>query len=168
MKTKLFLLGMLLTSLFLVSCSDDDDFEIHDYATYNATFTVTRTADNADLLADSVFLSKTYVEHRDKKYAVIKLGDAGYAYPNDVIQSRYLLPKPWALRLFKTEDGQYVLRFGEFGPVENYKDETFTIHWADGTSNIVSFNLYLKGDDVRKNSKLDGKETDFLNFDIKK
>jgi hypothetical protein len=42
-----------------------------------------------------------------------------------------------------------MLRFGEFGPNYDYKGETFTIHWGDGTSDEVKFDLYItwkKGD----------------------
>ena len=167
MKNKLlWLLGMFIASLSFVACSDDD--VIIDYANYNAMFTVTRLADNSDLLADSDFLKKTYVEFRGKKYHVIRKGDKDFWFHTDVIHSRYNMPFPWALRLLKTDKGRYVLAFGEFGPVERYKKETFTIHWGDGSSNAISFNLYLKGDDVRKNSTLDGKEGDFFVFDLKK
>ena len=169
MKTrKSWMLGILLSALCSVSCDDDSDFDITDYANYRAVFTVSRTADKVDLLADSVFLANTYVEHRGLKYPVIQFGDKDYWYHTDTIQTRYNLPVKWALRLHKTKNGERLLTFGEFGPVEHYKNETFTINWADGTTNTVSFNLYLKGDDLVKNSTLDGMKGDFFKFDIKK
>ena len=90
-------------------------------------------------------------------------------YHDNVIQSRYNMPMPWALRLFETKDGQLVLGFGEFGPEEDYRNETFTIYWADGTKNTVNFNLYVKEDHkMEKGSMLDGQKGDFFTFDIKK
>lgn len=170
MRNKLFLLvGMLIASICFVSCSDNENNVIYDYQTYNATFTVTKAADNTDLLADSVFLSKTYVIYKDQKYPVIKFGDKDFLYQDNVIQSRYNMPNPLALRLFETKDRQLVLGFGEFGPVEDYRNETFTIYWADGTKNTVNFNLYVNKDHtVEKESMLDGQKGDFFTFDIKK
>ena len=170
MKTKLFIvLGMLVASLSFVSCSDEeDDSVIYDYVNYNAIFTVSSNVDNTDLLANPDFLKNTYVEHRNTKYPVIRLGDKDFVYDTDEIKSRYNMPYPWALRLFKTDKGRYVLKFGEFGPEEQYKNETFTIHWGDGSNNTISFNLYLKGHDVIMDSKLDGKEGGFFVFDLKK
>lgn len=170
MRNKLFLLaGMLIASFCFVSCSDDEEDIIYDYPTFNATFTVTKAADNTDLLADSVFLSKTYVEYKDKKYPVIEFGDKDFLYQDNVIQSRYNMPMPWALRLFETKDGQHVLGFGEFGPEENYRNETFTIFWADGTKNTVNFDLYVNKDHTMESgSMLDGQKGDFFTFDIKK
>ena len=163
--TLILLMVMLVVSLSFVACDDD---KIIDYANYNAEFTVSSITDNTDLLANPDFLKKTYVEHRGEKYHVIQLGDQDFLYHSDVIHSRYNMPYPWALRLFKTDKGRYVLKFGEFGPEEKYKNETFTIYWGDGSSNTVSFNLYIKGEDVRKNSVLDGKKGDFFVFDLKK
>jgi hypothetical protein len=41
-------------------------------------------------------------------------------------------------------DHTRVLKFGEFSPVDDYHDETFTINWGDGTSDEVKFDLYIK------------------------
>ena len=167
MKTKMFIvLGVLVASLVLVACIDDD--VIRDYANYNAKFTVSSSVDNTDLLANPDFLNKTYVEHRGTTYPVIQFGDKDFGYHTDEIKSRYNMPYPCALRLFRTDKGRYVLAFGEFGPEEQYKNETFIIHWGDGSSNTISFNLYLKGHNVRKHSKLDGKKSDFFVFNLKK
>lgn len=166
MKTRLLLLSILIVSLSFVACINDD--VIIDYMNYNAQFTVTSLADHTDLLADSEFIKNTYVEYRGEKYHVIQFGDKDFMYPSEVVHSRYNMPLPWALRLLKTDKGRCVLAFGEFGPEERYKNETFKIHWGDGSCNTISFNLYLKGDNVRKNSKLDGKSGDFFVFNLTK
>ncbi|EXY94109.1 putative lipoprotein [Bacteroides fragilis str. 3998 T(B) 4] len=36
-----------------------------------------------------------------------------------------------------------MLSFGEFSPEHQYKGETFTIHWGDGTKDVVKFDLYI-------------------------
>ncbi len=43
-----------------------------------------------------------------------------------------------------TDDGKpKVIRFGSFAPEMNYKDETFTLIWSDGTKDIVKLNTYV-------------------------
>ena len=55
-----------------------------------------------------------------------------------------------------------VLSFGEFSPEHKYKGETFTIHWGDGTKDVVKFDLYItwKKQDptIHKKLYLNGKE----------
>lgn len=54
------------------------------------------------------------------------------------------MPRPLGLRKeVLGEAKERVLSFGEFSPEHQYKGETFTIHWGDGTKDVVKFDLYI-------------------------
>ena len=52
---------------------------------------------------------------------------------------------------FETETSKIRLLFGEFSvDTKNYRGESFTIDWGDGTSSVVKFDLYASSNGRKK------------------
>ena len=145
MKTKAFyLFSLVLISLTLFSCSDEDDYGnyIFDFAPYNIIVAVQDTAGN-DLLASEQF-NDTRFEYSGTIYNIVdSLNDMN-------LQTRTIDHYFYGLCKLMGKDGYYILSFGEFSGDENVTDEQIIIHWGDGTTDNLSFSNYTKV----KNKKL--------------
>ncbi len=113
---------------------------IWDFVNYNVAIQVTDALGN-DLLNSAVpgnLISRDIVvEYRGKPYT-------------KGVETKANMPKWNGLRPYYVEQqDKYVLLFGEFGPNRNYKGETFTIDWGDGTKDTVKFDLYITWKDYR-------------------
>ena len=113
---------LLLFPLLLTGCYGEEDKEkdqgdyIWDFINYNIYFSVKDAAGN---------------------------GDKSFPLENSV-DTRFNMPRPLGLRKeVLGEAKERVLSFGEFSPEHQYKGETFTIHWGDGTKDVVKFDLYI-------------------------
>lgn len=81
-----------------------------------------------------------YVEYRGEVYPI---------NADTEFDTRANKPIWQGLRTETDDRSGIVLKFGEFSPEgdwdtgDDFKGETFTIHWGDGTSNKVKFDLYI-------------------------
>ncbi|MDH6304715.1 hypothetical protein M2459_001452 [Parabacteroides sp. PF5-5] len=116
---------------------------IWDFINYSIVFLV-QDKDGNDLLNSG---TKNHID-TDKIVALYK--DWRY---NLVDQTKALLPRDLGLRLeYVDAYNSYAITFGEFAPFK-YKQESFTIDWGDGTSDEITFDLYMiwkKGDPIVK------------------
>lgn len=139
MKTKAFyLFSLVLISLTLFSCSDEDDYGNYlvDFAPYNIIVAVQDTAGN-DLLATEQF-NDTRFEYSGTIYNIVdSLNDMN-------LQTRTMEHYFYGLLKLMRQDGYYILSFGEFPGDENVTDEQIIIHWGDGTTDNLSFSNYSK------------------------
>ena len=139
MKTKAFyLFSLVLISLTLFSCSDEDDYGnyIVEFAPYNIIVAVQDTAGN-DLLASEQF-NDTRFEYSGTIYNIVdSLNDMN-------LQTRTMEHYFYGLLKLMRQDGYYILSFGEFPGDENVTDEQIIIHWGDGTTDNLSFSNYTK------------------------
>lgn len=75
---------------------------------------------------------------------------------------------------WRSDDGSeaYYLTFGDFNPYEDYRDQSFTVDWGDGTFTQVEFSLYLEWDKgmpmIHQPIRVDGLERDSWMIDIEK
>ncbi|MCM1301633.1 MAG: hypothetical protein NC250_06520 [Alistipes senegalensis] len=155
---KRLLLSLTIALVFSTSCDKEDDTDMEwDFACFSARFYVLNSKTGEDLLDPDVernILDRPIaVVYKDVRYEIEKAQDSEFFPP---VGTRFLMPKPLALRLFRTRtyqivdgkrvkfDGPYCLAFGEFTPVNNWHGEEFTIEWGDGSSNTVNFDLYIK------------------------
>lgn len=143
-------------SLF-AGCDKEDGDLIWDFACFSARFYVFDSTSLTDLLdPDSernILDQPIAVVYKDDRYEIERVQDSEFFLP---VGTRALLPRPLALRLFRSYtykivggkrvkfDGPYCLAFGEFTPVSDWHGEEFTIEWGDGSSNTVNFDLYIK------------------------
>ncbi len=125
--------------MLFTGCSNNNDDIIWDFANFNVAFRVVNQA-GEDLLNEEEegnMLEDIKVVYKDKEYK--------WERP-----LKYNMPKALALRTMYSSDKDIIyLCFGEFSPQSNYKNETFTIDWGDGTTDEIKFNLYItwKGND---------------------
>lgn len=129
---------LLIFPLFIASCSDDNDDEpgsdvFWDFTNYSVGFHVTDNMGNNLLDSDvegNMLENDIYIEYAGKTYRRTALKDN--------------MPMPLDLRTIRYgEDNTIFLSFGEFSPTRNYKNESFTIHWGDGTKDVIKFDLYI-------------------------
>ncbi|KAA6343252.1 hypothetical protein EZS27_009044 [termite gut metagenome] len=129
------LLGITAIMFFLIAgCSYADDV-IWDFLNYDVIFAVADNSGN-DLLnpetGGNILEKEITVEYQGK---IFKRAEA---------DTRLNVPMPLGLRMYYYEPAQAtVLSFGEFSPTKNYKGESFTINWGDGTKDIIKFDLYI-------------------------
>ena len=69
----------------------------------------------------------------------------------------------WPCAIIKTTTPhKYRLAFGEFTPEDDFKNESFTLDWGDGTTDEISFDCYITWKDqdptVHKKLFLNGEE----------
>jgi hypothetical protein len=161
MKKNLLYLITTLTSL-LIGCSDIGG-DIWDFVNYDVIFTVVDNSGN-DLLnpetRGNIVEKDITVEYNGKKY---KRGD---------VETRFNMPRSLGLRSHYYEPVRAtVLSFGEFSPTKNYRGESLTINWGDGTQDIIKFDLHItwKNHDptVHKIIYLNGKQYSNESFLIK-
>lgn len=140
---------------------EKDDFVLTDSNNYNIRVLVT------DASGNNLLDPKTPHNLLKEEIKVIYRGKEFKRMNANQPETRFNMPAPLALRtrlytLSGDSDKQFMLVFGEFSP-SGYHDESFTIHWADGTEDTIKFDLYItwesKNDlDVHFTSYLNGKE----------
>ena len=114
----------------------DDSRPIFDFSCFNINFAVTDKKGN-DLLNPNY--SGNILNNN------ITVTYNGLSYKSNGIELRLLLPSPLAIRNTYSEYlNKYLLTFGEFSPIDSFKNETFTIDWGDGTKDVVKFDLYIE------------------------
>ena len=158
---------------FFTSCKENyinngDDNLIWDFACYSINFMVTDT-DGHDLLSPhfngNILNNDITVTYNNNKY--IKKSE-------NEITLRFLMPQELAIRTIHDEiNKKNYISFGEFTPCDDFKNETFTIDWGDGTKDEIKFDLYITWDNPKKpviNKRLlvNGKEikTDESGFNV--
>lgn len=130
--------------LLLAGCSneyinnDEDDFVIWDFVNYSIPISVINEAGN-DLLDSTVvgniLKNDIILTYKTKEFKIEK---------RPATETRFNMPEPLGLRLrHTTYQPVYYLTFGEFSPAKNYKAETFTINWGDGTTDVIKFDIYI-------------------------
>lgn len=129
---------ILLTGIFCSGCGDCGSGVIRDFATYDVRFFVTNAAGEnlMDPEVEGNWLDRDiYIEY----------GNEIYRMNMDDSDTRANMPRWLGLRTGSDYWGEepIMLRFGEFGPTAHYQGTTFTIHWGDGTSDEVTFDLYI-------------------------
>lgn len=145
-KFRLCLLCVPLALGALSGCSEEVEYEmpIYDFVNPSVCFFVSDAATGVDLLdpdeAGTILGQPIAVTYDGKRYEVTT--DA-----RSVPMTRATMPRPLALRLEGANEYDrikgYHLAFGEFSPSRNYRDQSFTIDWGDGTSTKVEFDLYV-------------------------
>ena len=174
MRLKAFLFYFAVISTLFLSCDKDtpgdiskeepDNDVIWDFVNYSVKFSVTDTQGNDlldstnvnNILTDS---SKWHVTYNNKNYQLL---------PQHRIETKCNMPIPLGLRFQQLgsyeEEGKfqlwrYGLTFGEFSPTENFKSESFIIHWDESRQTEITFDLYItwdKGDPtVHKSLSID-------------
>ena len=113
-----------------------DDRLIWDFNCYDINFAVTDSKGN-DLL------NPEYAGNILKNNITITYNNQTFKY--NYVELRYNMPYPLAIRKVYNEYlNKNLLTFGEFTPADNFKNETFTIDWGDGTKDVVTFDLYIE------------------------
>ncbi len=83
-----------------------------------------------------------WVTYKDETYNIVP-----YTCPQNERSTKATYCPPLALRSYPAESlydaPKLCLGFGNFAPERNYRNETFTIHWADGTTDVVKFDCYI-------------------------
>lgn len=86
-----------------------------------------------------------WITYKNKTFNIVD-----WNYPENGTRATYV--RPLALRYYPANENSSVhkkllLGFGEFSPTSDYRNETFTIHWADGTSDEVKLDCYITWDE---------------------
>ena len=127
------------TTIFLRPYEGPDFYEIlpiWDFNGHNINFTVTDSKGN-DLL------NPEYSGNILKNNVTITYDNQ--TFKSNDIELRLYLPEPLAIRKSYNQNlKKHLLTFGEFTPIDNLKNETFTIDWGDGTKDVVKFDLYME------------------------
>ena len=138
---KLFLfIGLVTLLTIFAGCNDEEEYDplIWDFKCYNINIIVLDEEGN-DLLdhnnPENILNNEITVVYNNNKYAK--------KYENE-ITLRALTPQKLAIRTIHDEkNNKHYIAFGEFSPTENFKSETFTIDWGDGTKDEIKFDLYI-------------------------
>lgn len=160
---------MMLSAFMITACSDDDHLII-DYVNYDMTAKVVNQAgeDLLDPQTSGNIIEAITVEYKGQVYenrgVVTEEDDFIYFHGQT---TRATLAQWCGLRVRYSERKQcYLLHFGEFDTAKGFKNESFIIHWGDGTSDTIMFDLYPHlGMHVRKGIHLNGhckSEEEFL------
>lgn len=157
MKKKSIFLGLPLALFALTACEDEpEEFLIWDFTCYSMEMEVSDEAGN-DLLdpanADNILGDSIRVLYNGEIYSLDTAS----------ITTRFNMPQPLALRYYQDYDThKYRLAFGEFTPEDDFKNESFTLDWGDGTTDEISFDCYITWKDqdptVHKKLFLNGEE----------
>ena len=133
---------LLLLPLLATGCYGEEEKEdgpgdyIWDFINYNIYFSV-KDAAGANLLdpqvSSNLLANEITVEYEGKTFPLENSVDTRFNMPRSLGLRKELLGK----------EKKRVLSFGEFSPEHQYKGETFTIHWGDGTKDVVKFDLYI-------------------------
>ena len=130
---------ILCQAFFLTSCSESNggnDDIIWDFAPINFIIAV-QDAEGNDLLNP---LTEGHILEQDIK--AIYQGKE-YKLNEQVAQTRDYLAILRGLQAFMTEDGRYMLFFGELDGTDTYDNETLTLDWGDGTTDVITFSSRL-------------------------
>ena len=175
LKKRLWIILALCFAVFS-SCDDnkEEDDRIWDFAKYDAEFVV-KDADGRNLLdpatSGNILDNEIKVSYEGETY------DLCIGKENCFIHKHLTrdLPAFWyGLRICeecrKYHEEKSVMMFGEFSPTDNHRSKTFTINWGDGSSDEITFDLYItwkKNDPtVHKNIWLNGVEHDSFLFEF--
>ena len=123
------------------SCSEDnngeDDLIIWDFAPINFYMTV-QDAEGNDLLSPTtegnILNQDIKAIYQGKEYRLDEL-----ALPD----TKVYLARMYGLHIVETEDGRSLLCFGELQGEDTYEDETITLDWGDGTTDVITFSSRL-------------------------
>ena len=144
------MLLMVATSVMLVSC----DPPIQDWNPINIYVKVTN-AEGQNLL-DSVTLNNFV----DKEISAEWMGET---YVADTISlwkkqhmTRMYLPMMNGL-MYVTKNGEQMLYFGELAGDGDYDDEPLTIHWPDGSTDVITVKNKAYLSSANRKFKLNGK-----------
>lgn len=122
---KLYLLLPLLTLLF-IGCKEDEHDIIWDFVNYSVECDLDSKVD--------IDIDKISIDYKGKNYKA-KIDDGGH--------TRATWARPLALRYTDLEKNKVKFTFGEFRPDDNYRNESFTINWQDGSKDVITFDLYI-------------------------
>ena len=145
------MLLMVTSSITFISCNP---FIIQDWAPIDIYIKVSN-AEGQNLLdsttANSFVGKEISAEWMDETYVAdtISLWEKQH-------MTRMYLPKMHGL-MYKTKNGEKVLYFGELAGDGDYDDEPLTIHWPDGSTDVITVKnkAYLSSAD--RKFKLNGK-----------
>ncbi len=160
----------IITLLFsFTTCSDNDsddncDDVLWDFANYEIYMTAI-DADGGRNLFDpnnpnNLLDGGVWITYKDKRYDIVDKD-----FPNKP-NTKATYVRPLALRHYPLKTGGQPgypadMGFGEFAP-GSYKNEIFTIHWSDGTTDEVKFDCYITWDKcdptIHKALYLNGKQ----------
>lgn len=175
MKTKNLLFGLcslLLCLPLLIACEDDNNGGenggglIWDFAPINFYITV-QDAEGNNLLSPQ---TEGNILNQDIK-AIYRGKEYGLNEP--VADTKAYLATMYGLRTWETEDGSYLLSFGELQGESTYKDETLTLDWGDGTRDVITFSSRLtwkspEDPEFNRHFYLNGVEQDGSQFSLVK
>lgn len=134
---KLFGTLLIMCSVFLFSCSSDDgpeDDVIWDFVPYTVNFAPTNIA-GGNLTEHDIDITKNVtVEYKGKTYELIA--------EESQDKTKAVALRPLALRKEHVYERGTYFTFGEFAP-GSYKGEEFAIHWGNGRTDKVKFDLYI-------------------------
>ncbi len=140
MKTKYLLIGIM--ALVLLSC---DKKIINDHKIWDIYPVVVRVqvvnANGIDLLNpdnnNSIAASGIKAVYNGKEYECNK--------NVSVVNTKAYMPHFYGLQMNKnTNDGTYILLFGEFNGAKSYSNEEVTIFWGDGSSDKIKFSRQFR------------------------
>lgn len=138
---KKFLLLLASATLFASAGCENCDV-LRDYTCYNIRFLIT-DADGNNMMdpefEGNILDNGVYAEYNGENYHLM----------TELPQTRAEMPHWWGLSssLIFSPTQPVKMLFGEFSPTSDYRGETFTIHWGDGTSDVVKFDMYITGTD---------------------
>ena len=134
------LIGFVLCQALFSSCSENEenpDDIIWDFAPINFTLSVQDEQGN-DLLnpqtEGNILNQDIKAIYQEKTYRMDEL-----AMP---VTKAYMAIL-YGLRHVEAEDGRWLLRFGELQGERTYDNETITLDWGDGTSDVITFSSRL-------------------------
>lgn len=134
---KQILICLTMCGLLFSSCSKDEGPESN---LSNCEIVLDVVDQNGNDLMDpdtpgSIAGNEIWIEYKGETYPLI----------NPIYGKRNPQPGPVALRYKNVGYGTQIhkLVFGEFSPNSGYKAESFVIHWADGTSDTITFDCYI-------------------------
>ena len=151
-------------AFFLTSSSEGNggnDDNIWDFAPINFIIAV-QDAEGNDLLSP---LTEGHILEQDIK--AIYQGKE-YKLNEQVAQTKAYLAVLRGLQTFMTEDGRYMLFFGELDGTDTYDNETLTLDWGDGTTDVITFSSRLdwhgNNPDITRHFYLNGVEQESSTF----
>ena len=138
--------GIALFLFILTGCStyekeEEDDGMIWDFVNLSVPILVT-DADGNNLLdkesPDNILENDIKAIYRDETYQRLSFEQSAV---------RFNMPEPLGLRTtvrkYSNDKTMIILTFGGFSPESNHHNESFTIYWGDGTSDIIKFDFYI-------------------------
>lgn len=122
---KIYLLLALLSFLF-ASCSREEKYAIWDFVNYSVAFSLDSQT--------NIDIDKISIDYKGKNFRA-KIDAGGH--------TRATWARPLALRYTDFVNNKAHFTFGEFRPDNNYKNESFTINWQDGSKDVITFSVYI-------------------------